>query len=948
MFPSRFGRPLKLWPLVVGAGILSASALGGGVAAAQGTPAPQQSLVSNSGRLRVEPGNAGALLGLEQRRDVRAVELELTQAQLRQFSPGWEALSRWVSRGGVVLLHSDAAQLFGFRTVAARERTRERAGQRFGRARASLPFGAHPLLWGGVSQTLEGRGRGAMGVYLVYYQLQAGDQLVVSQGAGVPLLSVTDLSASTEKKPDQTPLYAAMLAPYGQGWALVLPRTLEARADGPTFARNLDQFVADLPQTNSSADAWTSVSASAIETAHRQKRQGRAVEWEELALALRAALAPLPPKQWPSSRLPAVGAWQNPTPATPRAPEAPDETTDETAATSEADEAAAEQEAPAKPDAPTAERLLMRRSEAAALSQVFERATGKGEGELGALLEQLAGRLALQRGQAPGSQVPDVARNPQWFSDLIALDGQRRQSLAPTREVNGEQEPPSEAVLQLQLWNGVFAATAAHAFGVDARRRAAAWREALHWWNLALEQPLEPLEIPQKFEPDAVLPPLPAFAPVGQKNDSSLGSLPFSVVRRWQQMARWEFQKAVHDAPMTLRWQGPHGEQNTISMYPVDAALTGIPAPIEGNEYPPSNSFRWRVMQRTIEIIDDRVRYDMGWGADQVEVRLRPEPWFATDFGAGALDWDSLVSDEDVSLANGQILFWSSPSPLPDEMSGIKIPKGRKTYQEYDPADPYGVVYTRKPLQRSLQEKRDAIAKLDARSKSPTNQVGIEKQLQYAQDDYFRILNFLFSFQEMRARTTPFYLTRLHRTSLIEALTQGGSPVPEWLQEGLANLACLDVANSVVSQGIYPDLPSELQHTHPNHETHFDWQRDVLRATETYKPVVNLMKGNALNKYDSINYGPPLAKMPTTHQVQFFYEQFGRGAVVETLQRLGAGQSIDEALRATTGLNQREFFDRWRRWENTAPTAPTAPSGEAVNTTSDQAAPATADLPATP
>jgi len=46
-----------------------------------------------------------------------------------------------------------------------------------------------------------------------------------------------------------------------------------------------------------------------------------------------------------------------------------------------------------------------------------------------------------------------------------------------------------------------------------------------------------------------------------------------------------------------------------------------------------------------------------------------------------------------------------------------------------------------------------------------------------------------------------------------------------------------------------------------------------------------------------------------------FYERFGAGAVVETLQRLGAGQSIDQALQTTTELTQAEFFAAWRSWE---------------------------------
>ncbi len=50
----------------------------------------------------------------------------------------------------------------------------------------------------------------------------------------------------------------------------------------------------------------------------------------------------------------------------------------------------------------------------------------------------------------------------------------------------------------------------------------------------------------------------------------------------------------------------------------------------------------------------------------------------------------------------------------------------------------------------------------------------------------------------------------------------------------------------------------------------------------------------------------------STKMMRFFYARFGAGAVVETLQRLGAGQSADEALTATTGLTQQELLAQTR------------------------------------
>ncbi len=54
--------------------------------------------------------------------------------------------------------------------------------------------------------------------------------------------------------------------------------------------------------------------------------------------------------------------------------------------------------------------------------------------------------------------------------------------------------------------------------------------------------------------------------------------------------------------------------------------------------------------------------------------------------------------------------------------------------------------------------------------------------------------------------------------------------------------------------------------------------------------------------------GTPLVSLDSTNQVNYFYQRFGAGAFVETLQRLGSGQNIDDALQATTGLTEQQFF----------------------------------------
>jgi hypothetical protein len=54
-----------------------------------------------------------------------------------------------------------------------------------------------------------------------------------------------------------------------------------------------------------------------------------------------------------------------------------------------------------------------------------------------------------------------------------------------------------------------------------------------------------------------------------------------------------------------------------------------------------------------------------------------------------------------------------------------------------------------------------------------------------------------------------------------------------------------------------------------------------------------------------------IAEAQAANMVSFFYSRFGSGALVETLQRIGDGQSVDEALQATTQMSQAEFFLAW-------------------------------------
>ena len=174
--------------------------------------------------------NLPALLGR-----AGAVSLGVYAADLDRNPAARDALINYVGQGGTVFLHTDAARLFGYRTVAARETTAQQVGQLYGRARAAVPFGTVPLLWNNEATSARGAVR-APGINSVFYILRAGDDLVVDHPAGTPLLQVAGTGNS--------PLYAAAIAPYGAGFAVFTPDFIDqTRGDGAAFARNLLKLV---------------------------------------------------------------------------------------------------------------------------------------------------------------------------------------------------------------------------------------------------------------------------------------------------------------------------------------------------------------------------------------------------------------------------------------------------------------------------------------------------------------------------------------------------------------------------------------------------------------------------------------------------------------------------------------------------------------------------------
>ena len=152
-----------------------------------------------------------------------------------------------------------------------------------------------------------------------------------------------------------------------------------------------------------------------------------------------------------------------------------------------------------------------------------------------------------------------------------------------------------------------------------------------------------------------------------------------------------------------------------------------------------------------------------------------------------------------------------------------------------------------------------------------------------------------------RSAEMPPELGRLHGHVLINALTRGGTPVPLWLQWGIAVLSASEMlkanncpeGHELFIEKTAPQAAAIVaRYGALNPRT---WQQTAQGLQNDAYPVerVNLLEAQA------------------QRMVRFFYAQFGSGAVVETLQRLGSGQSVDEALFATTGLSEAQFFAAW-------------------------------------
>lgn len=828
--------------------------------------------------LSVNDGEVATLRELNAGSDVQAVTLGAGQGALRADPAAWQALVAWVRGGGTVLLHNDAAQLFGYQTVPLREALPAVAGQRFGRARAALPFGASPLLWrmpaanapagataggapGGarpVSGPPFGAALGAASVRVVYYQMEEGDHLVVAHPAGVPLLRVTDLALPPARAAavpaamaaSRAPLYAAAIAPFGRGWAVFTPTLVEQhRADGAAFVRNLLRLAgasrrapaggaaadgrpnAAASNTAFAADALVVLPAALVEGA--ADAAGRPdFDLASLADDFAAVAGGLPTD---GNRAEAVNADGAP-PAALR-PGLLLSPFDVAATARLLDTVRAGTPTNAPPGGPV---------NAAAQARAV------------AMLCLLRMRLELQRGDLAGAAV--------WLDNAETAAADAAETL---------------------LWRGVLAM--AQSADTDTPglatsgepavpRRAALLDEAAASWSRALTA-------------GSLLGAAAASANAGGGNGNltappQVGGVPRALLASWIADVETGARLAALEPPVQLAVAA--GRDGT----------TGLVVRHDGSRE------TLRVLPSLVARLN-AVSATLGWRADAEELMIFPSVAAYTAYRNAIVAASFAPADRapgagfgadggepgDGAGGNGATGFRFPPWTRFSDAVGTRVLMVTPARQDLRNADfaaraaPDSAARRTPNLNRGRGGRNAPAAPLVPGTVSPM-------------------------------------LSRLHARVLVHALAQGGAPVPEWMLIGLAALG--EQRSSPVINVAPRATRGTLRNSRRGNNSGASVEiggrvRAALDVAALRRELRKLARAGRLLAPDEFAGMP--SDVPVTALVdaqalglmQFFYRQFGAGRVVETLQRLGAGQAADEALVATTGLTQNEFFAAWQR-----------------------------------
>jgi hypothetical protein len=131
---------------------------------------------------------------------------------------------------------------------------------------------------------------------------------------------------------------------------------------------------------------------------------------------------------------------------------------------------------------------------------------------------------------------------------------------------------------------------------------------------------------------------------------------------------------------------------------------------------------------------------------------------------------------------------------------------------------------------------------------------------------------------------TAAVLGRMHAEALIDALDKDGGKIPVWMPLGMMALG------GDAATGNKQAPTAELQQAGAANKL---LAADRFNAGMLSDTTANFADAEALSL------------------MTYFYTDFGAGSVMETIQRIASGQSANEALTATTGMDENEFFKSW-------------------------------------
>ncbi len=836
-----------------------------------------------------------------------------SRAALQRDPQRLRSLLQEVRSGRVAVVLSDAAGLFGFKTVLPRERTSARAGQRWGHGIAALRFGASPLLWSAKSQSVEAKDDGMPGVRSVFYTLpDAGDVLLSDIGkSGIPLLRVDDVGAPFV---EEKPLYAAALRRFGRGWVVFAPRHLEERADGAQFKANLQAFVQAAAQGQ-----WQAMPASLLSSPDPQPN------WKTLrqGLATGSAPAPEPPENAAQDGQAHADETHADDGQAPQEP-APDASAEEPQGTERAsrpnDEAflPVSQEEARAVDAvwKTAQDAQEEKKEEEAQAQAQRRARPvrnvaqdeEVQQRARAVLALLRARLRwlhpealapddkVQALEAPLPAVQGDNPAPQALAKPEENDAPTPQALAkpeeggnPARQALAKLEQGEAYASFARFWNGVLALRPCdlslpdEADSSQVRLRAFSFvrqaREADRWWQDA-SCPLADGSTSAKEAAKARTslgamakahkddPPLLATWTSGDTLCSLLLSPMHAVSaafppdpRRWG-MPLADASKTVY-GHLLIPWNDPRA----LPIGEVEHPL----------EYPPSNQFCPQMMWRCSFWWAQDLPRSLGFSPLPLHFVLKPvevaedqnDPSLAKQIIRGD-DWWQFIHQAQLQ---GNTLItvdapFHPPVPTPELFRLQKQENGHK---------------------------------------------GDDQQGMMSVDNG----TYLF-IQHMNADTLPSRVARMASWQEVVRWCDGTprrkDNQPGWLSQGLQDVFSLQTAtfldnNENSSDNVFMfNFYSRLNQ--PNYSSIVRGMADEARTQSA--AVLPLDQPSTIYKRVPFG-GPPLEDKESTQQVLLLYTRFGAGAVGELLQRLGAGESTDEALQHTIGMNQSAFFELWRQ-----------------------------------